>query len=131
MPRMEPALPMLRIDPELPMLRMLPTLPMLNTDPALPMLRMEPALSMLPKLRRLSMLCGLLALSRPITALRALCRRAALVCAFLCNTPPSNAAWKQSIITPQERSDPTASFTAATTSPAKTSTCRSWSSEGQ
>src|SRR5215204_4736193 len=44
---------------------------------------------------------------------------------------PENVAWWKSIIAPQERPDHTASFTAGTTSPAKTSTCRSWSPEGQ
>jgi hypothetical protein len=111
---------MLRIEPVLPMLRMLPTLPMLNTDPALPMLRMEPALRMLPTLRKLRMLRELLALSGP--ALRALCRRAVFGYALLPNAPPSNAAWRQSIIAPQERADRTASLTAGTTSLVKTST---------
>src|SRR5215210_976371 len=80
-PRMEPALPMLSIDPELPMLRMLPTLPMLNTEPALA------TLSMLPTLRKLSMLWGLLARSRPTTALRAPRRRAAFRSTSLPNIP--------------------------------------------
>jgi hypothetical protein len=44
---------------------------------------------------------------------------------------PENVAWWKSIIAPQDRPDRTASFTAGTTSPAKTSTCRSWSPEGQ
>src|SRR5215208_717592 len=44
---------------------------------------------------------------------------------------PENVAWWKSIIAPQERPDCTASFTAGTTSPAKTSACRSWSPEGQ
>src|SRR5215208_7193254 len=47
------------------------------------------------------------------------------------HVPPENVAWWKSIIAPQERPDRTASFTAGTTSPAKTSTCRSWSPEGQ
>jgi hypothetical protein len=113
---------MLRIEPELPMLKMLPTLPMLNTEPALPMLSREPALSMLPTLKKLRKLCGLFAFSRPTMTLRTLRCRAALKSTFLRNIPPSNAAWNQSIIALQDRSERTASFTAGTTSLAKVST---------
>jgi hypothetical protein len=95
---MEPALPMLRIEPVLPMLRMLPELPMLRIDPTLPMLRIEATLRMLPTLRKLRMLCGLLALSKPTTALRVPCRRAAFRSTFLPNIPPSDDARRQFII---------------------------------
>ena len=122
---------MLRIEPVLPMLRIEPALPMLKTEPTLPMLRMEPALSMLPTLRKLMMLRELRALSRLIPTLSAIRRRAAFKNVFLCNPPPSNAALRQFIIAPYERPDRTASFTTGTTSPAKSSTCRSWSPEGQ
>jgi hypothetical protein len=65
MPKMLPALPMLRIEPELPMLRIEPALPMDSIEPTLPMLRTLPKLGILPTLPKLKILKKLLALSGP------------------------------------------------------------------